>query len=204
MHTTPLLSSFSSPLPDSHFQTPADPPLSNLFHRTWGENHGNTQSDYSQRTVIEYVTNTLRIALGNQIKKWIIYKDMECRPDRAERVEEYTYNIPQTTLQVWSWHFPTVVIHFYNAHKCSPLYSHIEIRLMVKLHGNCVLLFLFKWYYLYFLCIPATVAKTVWYIFMEALKLDIKSVEPRCYYFCMKSLWAIQYKIQYKDTWLNK
>lgn len=69
-------------------------------------NHGSTQPDYSPRTVIEYVTNTLRIALGNQIKKWIIYKDMECRSDRAERVEEYTYNIPQTTLQVWSWHFP--------------------------------------------------------------------------------------------------
>lgn len=52
----------------SHFQTLTDPntptPPQNM-----GENHGNTQLDYSLRTVIEYVTNTLRIALGNQIKK---------------------------------------------------------------------------------------------------------------------------------------
>lgn len=31
-------------------------------------NHGNTEPDYSPHTVIEYVTNTLRITLGNQIK----------------------------------------------------------------------------------------------------------------------------------------
>lgn len=47
---------------------PPPPPIQSL-RRTWGENHGKTQSDYSPRTVIEYVTNTLRIALGNQIKK---------------------------------------------------------------------------------------------------------------------------------------
>lgn len=31
--------------------------------------HRNTEPDYSRRTVIEYVTNALRAALGNQIKK---------------------------------------------------------------------------------------------------------------------------------------
>lgn len=108
-------------------QTPPHPPT--LLTQHTNTEHGgkknqwNTEPDYSLRAVIEYVTNTLRIALGNQIKKWIIYKDMEYRSDRAERVEEYTYNKPQTTLQVWSWHFPTVVIHFYNAHKYSPFVS---------------------------------------------------------------------------------
>lgn len=76
----------------NHFQTPTDlnPPAP---PKNMGVNHGNTQPDYSLHTVIEYVTNTLRIALGNQIKTWIIYKDMVCLSDRAGKVREYTYNI---------------------------------------------------------------------------------------------------------------
>lgn len=57
----PLLSSSSS-----YFQTPTDLPTPTL---KTGENHRNTQPDYSRYAIIEYVTNTLRIALVNQIKK---------------------------------------------------------------------------------------------------------------------------------------
>lgn len=59
-----------------------------------------------RRYFIEYVTNTLRMAVGNQIKRWIIYKDTARWSDRAERGEEYTSAVAQTTLQVWWWHFP--------------------------------------------------------------------------------------------------
>lgn len=102
VHLIPLL---SFPLLSS--REPFLPEDDNLrrFPQKIEENHRNTDLDYSRRTVIEYVTNTLRTALGNQIKIWIIYKDMECCSDRVQRVEEYTYNISQTTLQVWSWHF---------------------------------------------------------------------------------------------------
>lgn len=46
-------------------RNPPNPPTS---PQNMEGNHGNTEPDYSPHTVIEYVTNTLRITLRNQIK----------------------------------------------------------------------------------------------------------------------------------------
>lgn len=73
--SSPLLSPFflSVPPPQSLSDPERTPPPTSTAPSISSQNMGGeiteTQSDYSQRTVIEYVTNTLRIALGNQIKK---------------------------------------------------------------------------------------------------------------------------------------
>lgn len=118
----------SSPLLlNSHFQTSTALPHLPLLHRTWGK-ITETHSQIIHRAPLLNMWLTHWESLWEiRLKNELFIRTWNAGPigggESGRIYLQYTPNNITSLIMT----LPTVVIHFYNTHKCSPLYSDIEI-----------------------------------------------------------------------------